>query len=41
MADAQAILLTKKEFRNLFPGAEMIGERFFGFTKSLIVFWGK
>jgi hypothetical protein len=41
MADAQAILLTKKEFRNLFPGAEMIGERFFGFTKSLIVFGGK
>lgn len=35
-ADAQAILLTKKELGQLFPGAQLIGERFVGIEKSLI-----
>ena len=36
VADAQAILLTKKTFQGLFPDAEIICEKFCGLTKSLI-----
>lgn len=37
VADAQAILLTKKEMQSLFPEGELICERFIGMTKSLIM----
>ncbi|MDF7807624.1 class I SAM-dependent methyltransferase [Pontiellaceae bacterium B12219] len=38
IADAKAILLTKADLQSLFPGAEIICERFMGVTKSLIAF---
>lgn len=38
VADAQVILLTRKQFAELFPGAEIICERFMGITKSLVAF---
>lgn len=38
VADAQAILLTRTDVEGLFPGAEIICERFMGMTKSLIAF---
>ncbi|MDF7825436.1 class I SAM-dependent methyltransferase [Pontiellaceae bacterium B12227] len=37
VADAQAILQTKKQFNVLFPGTKLICEKFMGMTKSLIV----
>ncbi|MDF7799791.1 class I SAM-dependent methyltransferase [Pontiellaceae bacterium B1224] len=37
VADAQAILLTKADMKELFPGSYLICERFLGMTKSLIV----
>jgi hypothetical protein len=40
IADAQVILLNRRQFAALFPQAEMICERFFGITKSLIVYDG-
>ncbi len=38
--DARVILLTKRQFKNLFPGGMLICERFAGLTKSLII-WRK
>jgi len=40
VADAQAILLTSKDFKILFPDGELICEKFMGMMKSLIVFKG-
>ena len=41
VADAQVILLSKRQFHNLFPGSELICEKLLGFSKSLIVFKGR
>lgn len=40
VADAQVILLTGNQLTTLFPGSELIREKFAGVTKSLIVYGG-
>jgi hypothetical protein len=38
--DAQVILLTKRQFQGLFPGSDLVCEKFAGLTKSLIAVRG-